>query len=141
MLRASFADHCCLVQVSADVDGSAGGAVVFLGHCCFACVARIWSHKLQRTALPAEHLLLQGIPLLQDNSAWKNFVFDKAADPFYDQMFLSLSGNAMHRAVVGTWAAYIVGSLSPCARLSALRFRSTSQLTLTTESGADDDER
>ncbi|CAE7430951.1 unnamed protein product, partial [Symbiodinium sp. CCMP2456] len=37
----------------------------------------IWSHKLQRTALPAEHLLLQGIPLLQDNSAWKKFVFDK----------------------------------------------------------------
>ncbi|CAE7939074.1 unnamed protein product, partial [Symbiodinium necroappetens] len=63
----------------------------------------IWSHKLQRTALPAEHLLLQGIPLLQDNSAWKKFVFDKAADPFYDSMFLSLSGNAMHRAVVGTW--------------------------------------
>ncbi|CAE7825327.1 unnamed protein product, partial [Symbiodinium sp. CCMP2592] len=93
--------------------------------------APIWSHKLQRTALPAEHMLLQGVPLLEDKSPWKQFVLDKAVDPCFDSMFLNLSGNAMHRAVIGTWAAYIVGSLSPCASPSSFRFRSTSELTIT----------
>ena len=78
---------------------------------------RLWSHRLQRVAAAKEHLVIQGVPILEHlesassrlpGKSWSAFVARSGED---GNMFRSLSGNSMRRAVLGTWAAYILSSL------------------------------
>ena len=80
---------------------------------------RLWSHRLRRVAAAKEHLVIQGVPILEHlesassrlpGKSWSAFVARSGED---GDMFRSLSGNSMHRAVLGTWAAYILSSLQP----------------------------
>ena len=81
---------------------------------------RLWCHRLGRLATSSEHLAMQGIPILDDlevptsrlpGKSWSAFIAAAAPDDRFK--FRTLAGNGMHRAVLGTWAAYILSSLQP----------------------------
>ena len=97
---------------------------------------RIWSHKRQRTALPIEHLVLQGAPVLaglgdgDQADAWTDFAKETgvASDPRYDAFCVKLAGNGMHRPLLGTWMTYVLGCLTPradkCFKMRSVSFLS-----------------
>ena len=109
----SFHEYVCRSACSnAKLVSLSHGAAVLLAF-------RLWSHRLRRVATAKEHLVIQGVPILEHlesassrlpGKSWSAFVARCGED---GNMFRSLSGNSMHRAVLGTWAAYILSSLQP----------------------------
>ena len=84
---------------------------------------RLWFHRAERFALPVEHLAMQGIPVMRHldprevpgERSWCHFIEQNhvAADPGQDRFCLSLSGNGMHRPLLGTWMCYMLSTICP----------------------------
>ncbi|CAE7289224.1 unnamed protein product [Symbiodinium microadriaticum] len=68
----------------------------------------------------SEHFIMQGVPILADlemetsrlpGRSWSAYVAKHSTDGNAAQKFRGLAGNGMHRAVIGTWTAYILSCL------------------------------
>lgn len=82
--------------------------------------SELWSEKARRPAIVREHFVCQGIPASVGTGAalvpWADFL-KVGSTEISDTDFRTLVGNAMHRAVVGHLALYILSGLHPTAAL------------------------